>query len=246
MVMFKRLLPFSFVLIFNLWLWKILAFDITLGLVVVLASIFLWLGLQNIKKFYFYTLIVLFSLLIFFQWKTSFKTSLTFRNDNEKVIQQEWLKAYPPIYIKIAGKTIWIPIAHWLEQRKEFLVFYKIEENFSEIVDPNLYFFANHPRERVGVKEFEKFPYILLPVFIVGLFSIKKKNLKEVLLGLSPVVLISLIGNSNSIGPFALFPFFAAVISMGLVPIFSKKQFLIPGMVAFILVFIQVFAYAKY
>ena len=211
-----------------------------------LASIFLWLGFQENKKFYFYISTVLFSLLLFFQWKTSFITSLTYRNDNEKVIQQEWLKAYPPIYIKIDGKTIWIPIAHWLEQRKEFLVFYKLEENFSEVVDPNLFFFTNHPRERVGVREFEKFPYILLPIFIVGLFSIKKKNLKDVLLGLSPVVLISFIGNSNPMGPFALFPFFAAIISIGLAPNFSKKQFLIPFVALFILVFIQSFAYAKY
>lgn len=244
--MFKKFLPLLFVFVFNFWLWKILSFNIALGLVIVLASIFLWLEIQENKKFYFYTLIVLFGLLLFFQWKTSFKTSLIYRNDNEKVIQQEWLKAYPPIYIKIAGKTIWIPIAHWLEQRKESMVFYKIEENFSEVIDPNLFFFANHPRERVGVIEFEKFPYILLPIFIVGLFSIKKKNLKDLLLGLSPIVLISFIGNSNPIGPFALFPLFAAVISIGLAPIFSKKQFLIPFIAVFILVFIQIFAYAKY
>jgi len=243
---FKKLLLLGFVLISSLWIWKIFNFNFLLGSVVVLTSIFLWLGLLTSKNSYYYLYVLFFIPLVFFQWKTSFKTPITYLNENEKLIQRIRLNAYPPFSLKIGGKTIWIPIAHWLEQRKEAILFYKLEENFSEVVDPNLYFFANHPRERVGVVEFEKFPYILLPTFLLGIFSIKKRNLKYILLGLSPIILISFIGNSNPIGPFALFPFFATVISLGLLPIFSKKIFLVTGLVAFVLVFIQVFAYATY
>lgn len=44
----------------------------------------------------------------------------------------------------------------------------KFEVNFFETVDLNNYFFANHPLERVGVKETEKFYSWLLPFFIIG------------------------------------------------------------------------------
>lgn len=44
-----------------------------------------------------------------------------------------------------------------------------MEINFFESADLNNYFFANHPLERVGVKETEKFYSGLLPLFVVGL-----------------------------------------------------------------------------
>ncbi len=211
--------------------------SIPLGLIIIATSIAIWLGIKTNKKIYFYLSIIFVAILLLLQWKTSSKNSLTFLNDNEKLNQIVRLRAYPPSNI---------PIANWLELRKETLALYKIEANISEVVDPNLYFFANHPRERVGVIEYEKFPYILLPVFIIGLLSLKRQNLKYILLSTSPIVLNSIIGNSNPVGPFTLFPFFATTISLGLIPIFSKKIFLIPFLILFTLVFIQIYAYSKY
>lgn len=235
--MVRKLFPLGFVTIFNLWLWKILDFNLLMGILVIITSIFLWLSFSVGKKYFFYIALGLFILLIFAQWQTSYKTPITYLNENEKLIQQTRLRAYPPLFYKI-------PVANWLEQRKEAIFFYKLEENFSEAIDPNLYFFANHPRERIGVVEFEKFPYILLPVFILGLFSLQKKDGNNILLGLSPLVLISIVGNSNPAGPFALFPFFAVTISRGLEHLLAKKKLLIYGLAAFVLVFIQIFAYA--
>lgn len=233
----KKLIPLIFVLIFNLWIWKIFSFSFLIGTLTVLASLSLYLSLQTNKKKYLYILILLFVFLLFFQYKTSSKNSLTFLNDNEKLQQQIRLRGYPPSRI---------PIANWLENRKETLIFYKLEANISEVVDPNLYFFANHPRERVGVVEYEKFAYILIPFFILGLFSIKKKNIKTLLISISPFVLISVIGNSNPVGPFSLFPFLSSFTGIGLIPVFSKRKYLIPFLIIFALVFIQTLAYAKY
>lgn len=227
---FKKLIPLIFVLIFNLWIWKILSFSVPIAVLVILASVSLYY-----KKFGLSLLLII--LLLFFQYKTSSKNSLTFLNDNEKLQQQIRLRGYPPSKI---------PIANWLENRPEALIFYKLEANLSEVVDPNLYFFANHPRERIGVIEYEKLPYILLPFFILGILSIKKRDLKTLLLSISPFILISVIGNSNPAGPFSLFPFLTSFTAIGLVPIFDKRKYLFPFLTLFTLVFIQTIAYAKY
>jgi hypothetical protein len=102
-----------------------------------------------------------------------------------------------------------LPVAHWLEERPETIAVYRLTQNFSEIVDPNMYFFANHPRERVGINEVEKFPYILLPLFVYGvilLVSGKQHGLFIVSLGV-PALYYVLYGTGNGLEPFLLFPF---------------------------------------
>jgi hypothetical protein len=245
-VSFKRIIPLAFVLIFNLWIWRIFNFNIFIAVIVLASSVFLWLSITTDKKLYFYLSLASFAILIFSQFKTSSINPLTFLNDNEKLQQVERMRGYPPFKISVLGKSFWIPAANWLEKRNETVVYYKILNNFSEIADLNIYFFANHPRERVGTREFEKFPYILLPLFLLGLLNIKKKNIKELLLSLSPMILVSIIGNSNPMGPFSLFPFIATYTSLGVSYISANKKLVIVGLILFILVFIQVIAYAKY
>lgn len=233
----KKIIPLAFVLLFNLWLIKIFEFSFLIALTVVLASFFIYLTIQTNKKNYFVLSILFIFVLSMFQYETSSINSLTFLNENEKTEQRQKMTGYPRSLFRFAN---------WLEQRKEALVFYKIEENFSEVIDPNLYFFANHPRERVGVSESEKFPYILLPFLVLGLLSIKKEDLKILLLSFSPIVLISLIGNSNPAGPFSLFPFFASYTAVGLKPVFENKKYLFIFLLIFTLVFIQAVSYETY
>ena len=97
--------------------------------------------------------------------------SLTLLNNDQIRIKDMRLKSYPPVYLTFDTKTLWIPVAHWFEERKESIAFFRILKNVSETVDLNLYFFANHPRERVGYNEFEKFPYIFIPAFLAFLTS---------------------------------------------------------------------------
>lgn len=210
----------------------------------ILVSVFLWFGFDTKSKATFYTSICLYILIFLFQYKNSFVAPLTNLDTNEKLTQEIRLNAYPPFPITLGEKTIYIPIANWFEQRKETISVYKIGKNFSEIIDPNLYFFTNHPREKTGAKEFEKFSYILLPVFILGLFEIKKRQIKYIFLTISPIILISIIGNNSPIGPFSLFPFFALIISLGFKKITSSRKFLIFKLILFLLVFIQTITYA--
>jgi len=203
-----------FVLLANFWIWRILFNSVPLGLLVLASSIFLYLSFKRSSKKYFFAFLVLFSLLLIFQWKTTSKESLVELSNDEQRVQQMRLKEYPPIRISIA---------HWFENREESIAFFRILENFSETIDPNLYFFANHPRERVGINEFEKFPYIFLPLFFYGLvLSVAER--RKLVLGMSfilPVVLISIIGHKNQLGPFSLFPFLAVSITHGLELLFQ-------------------------
>jgi len=209
---------FVFVLLGNFWIWKILFYSAPLGLLVLVSSVFLYLSFKRSLKKYFFAFLVLFSLLLVFQWKTTSEESLVELSNDEQRVQQMRLKEYPPVFFKIGRKTAWIPLAHWFEGREESIAFFRILENFSETIDPNLYFFANHPRERVGINEFKKFPYIFLPLFFYGLvLSVTER--RKLVLGMSfvlPVVLISIIGHKNQLGPFSLFPFLAVSIIHGL------------------------------
>ena len=203
-----------FVLLANFWIWRILFNSVPLGLLVLASSIFLYLSFKRNSKKYFFAFLVLFSLLLIFQWKTTSEESLVELSNDEQRVQQMRLKEYPPIRISIA---------HWFENREESIAFFRILENFSETIDPNLYFFANHPRERIGINEFEKFPYIFLPLFFYGLvLSVAER--RKLVLGMSfilPVVLISIIGHKNQLGPFSLFPFLAVSITHGLELLFQ-------------------------
>lgn len=237
--MINKYIPLTFVLIFNLWIYQILSVNLFVGVCVVFASISLWKMFQTNKNFYFQLSLVFFILLLFFQYKTSDVSPLTFLNENEKLEQQVKLRAY-------SGKIFILPMANWLELRNETVAFYRIENNVAEVLDPNLYFFANHPRERIGVIEKEKFPYILLPALLLGLFSLRKKDARLLLLGISPLVLISGIGNSNPMGPFSLFPFLAVMIAVGVEKIIAQKKLRTFAIVIFLLVFIQAVAYTKY
>lgn len=211
----------------NLWIWRILTQNPLISILLVVALILV------IRKSFLFAALAMF-LVIFFQIKTTQTISLTgISNDDRRVIDMR-LRAYPPQFLRVG---------YWLEERKESRALYKISQNFFENLDPNLYFFANHPRERVGIREFEKFPYILLPIFFIGVIKLLSK--KELVFWLIyfflPLVTLSLIGNQNNLGPFSLFPFFTVSIAEGLRQTRSLNKWI--SVIVFILVFIQIISY---
>lgn len=233
-----------FVLLFNYWIYKIFSINFFVGLIILVFTFLLYKYLKEKGKKIPKKLIILFLFVLLLQMLSTQKQSLVnISNDNRREIDMR-LKAYPLKYLRIG---------HWLEERKESIAFSRVLNNFFENIDPNLYFFNNHPRERVGVKEFEKFPYVLFPVFLVGLLKIVKDKNKKILtlFYAIPIILLSFFGNLNPMGPFSVFPFFAITISEGLKPIYiwinKRSRFLkISIYVLFFLIFIQGFLYEIY
>jgi hypothetical protein len=210
----------------NLWIYKIFALNFVLGILILLVAVLL---LKNNKFFW-----LLFIPILLIQIQTTNKTSLTaISNDDRRVIDMR-LRAYPAKLLRLG---------YWLEERKESIIFNRVTTNFFENIDPNLYFFANSPRQRVGIKEFEKFPYILLPFFLLGLFDLilKKNKMFWLISFLAPLIVLSIIGNNNSLGPFSLFPFITVSIYEGLKKLRSK--YLTIFIIVLALVMVQIISY---
>lgn len=230
----------------NLWIWKALIVNPLIALVMFSSTICLY----NHKRMYL-LFVLTFTATLVLQFLTTNITSLTSLDNDQKRIQSMRLEEYPPVKINLFDKTLWLPVAHWYEGRKESIAFFRIITNFSENIDPNLYFFANHPRQRVGIQEFEKFPYILLPIFLMGILISLKSWKKEVFFIslFIPLFVLSLIGNNNSLGPFVLFPFLAVAISFGLEKFRKFKKgsmFLLLFWCLLIINLIQILSYAIY
>lgn len=205
----------GFIIFTSFWFWKILNYNLFLSFILILTTFTTYRNFNS--RIIGVTGILLFTILLLFQVKFTEISNLTTLNNNEITIQQQRINEYPQAKITLFNKTIWVPIANWFELRKESIVINKITENFSEVIDLNLYFFANHPRERNGVGEFEKFHYLFVILFLVGIFgSINSCDKKWfALYFLLPVFMISFIGNKNPLGSFSLFPFIVVMISAG-------------------------------
>jgi hypothetical protein len=197
-------------------------------------------------------------LLLIYQYSTTNVKPLTYLTEQERVVQLRRLNEYPPVKLTLLGKTIWIPLAHWLEQRPETLALYRIQSNLKEVLSPNLYFFANHPNERVGVKEHEKFPYILLPFFVLGVLLLDFKKNKTILsfFIFAPILLVALAGTYFDVEPISIFPFIAASSALGIEYAWAKVSKLIPTklrggttgvtLILYALVLIQIWLFDKF
>lgn len=215
----------SFVVVFfgNYWIWKIVAEYPLLAFLLLLSSVSLFIVLRKQLRLFVLIFQIAFVSILFIQWFTTDKIPLTYLNNHDQYIQQMRLKQYPPVKFSVLDKTIWIPMAHWFEGRTESIAFHRLSNNLSWAIDINLYFFANHPRQRVGIKEFEKFPFLVLPLFIYGVFSALKVRKKLMFLSiLPPIILISFIGHRNGLGPFSLFPVFVASIAYAMKKLHMK------------------------
>lgn len=221
---------FIFIVLSNFWIWRIFATNAWVGLLIVLASLTL-----NFASKWFYLL--LFALLII-QVGYS-KITLPWKiNTYQYQIQQQRLNEYPPI--------TWLPIAHWLEQRPEAVIFYRVKENLFEVVDINHYFFSGYPRPSSINQEFIKLPYILLPLFIVGFFTFKKYDRKIIAAFIAPVFLASIIGWNNSLGIFSFMPFLFLAIANGLNRCLQLRLLIILFLLLYAASFIQLYSYARY
>ena len=202
----------------NFWIYRIYNTSPLIFFAVVAATVLAYLLVSvpgKGRKFLGFPFLVLIALLLFFQGQTTLKRDLThFTNDQVRVKDMR-LREYPSRFLRLG---------HWFEERPEFVSFFRMQENLSETVDPNLYFFGNHPRERVGLTEFEKFPFLYLPLFVFGVFVLvdKKKYPFFALSFFLPLAFAVFWGSDNSIGQFSFFPFFAVCIWAGMNRLYEK------------------------
>lgn len=202
--MIKPSIAILIVFVTSYWSWEIFSFNFYLFLLVLITSTILYILILNpSKKLLGIFWIFLFSILII-QFITTKNPNLSYITPTEEQLLNSRRTQLPTTF----GRYL---------QSKPTNMFYKFQQNFFRTSDINIYFFAEHPRERAGIKEFNKFHFICLPFFLIGIFiSLKSRSWQLLLALLIPMILLSIIGPDNPLGPFSLYPFFAVSIALGL------------------------------
>ena len=207
------------VILLNPWWWIIIQRNFLAGLLVFSLSLVLYLYFWQIESRVLLILLVIFTLILFFlSVRAAFDESI-FRNSALDI--QQYNKRHE-FYSNDLGKLY----------KNRFILTYfkdynfpisKIQRNFFNNLDPNLYFFASHPRERLGIEEFQKYLPIFLPLFLIGMFHFIFAPVTKILIYLISVFLLSsIISPKYNLGPVLIFPFINLMITIGIILSWKK------------------------
>lgn len=202
------------VIMLNPWWWIILQRNLWVGLLVFSLSLVVFVYFWQIKsRALFLLLLVLTMTLIFMTAREAFDESI-FKASALDI--QQYHKRHE-FYANGLGKIYTNRFS--LTYFKEYnLPLYKLQRNFFANLDPNLYFFASHPRERLGVEEFKKYSPIFLPFFLVGtLFSIYVLSPAILIYSISILLLSSVVSSKYYLGPILFFPLLNYLITIGII-----------------------------
>lgn len=200
----------------NFWIWRIIKTDLLLGFALISLSVTL-IYIVKIKfnqNFFLITLI----LTLFISTKlliTGFDNNLIILSPD----QQKQLGERHGYFAIDLGK---------LFQNKFVLRFYKdvypylniYGSNIFNNLSPNLYFFANHPREREKVEEFSMYPSIFVIPFLVGVIYFF--NSSNLIIGyvMFTFLITGFIKQTYIFGPVLFFPLINLIISIGFLKIY--------------------------
>ena len=192
----------------NEWIWRVAAVNITIFILLFLSSIFLF---KKLKHYFLLTFI----LLLYFQISTTSFQSLILLDNDDQRIKSERIQFYNPSnhYMRVLFARF--NLKELLEGNFNTAK-NRLERNFFETIDSNVYFFAGHPRERVWANDFEKFPFIFIVPFLIGVYlAVIEKEKFLILFAIISLIVLTYFGHKNPLGPFILFPFFVYLINKG-------------------------------
>lgn len=208
------------VILLTPWWWVIIQRNILVGLLVLSLSLVVFIYFWRIRSRALFLLLLVLTMTLFFIIVREVFDESIFRNSALNIQQ---LNKRHEFYAKGLGKvyTNRISLTYF---NKFNLPLSKLQSNFFSNLDLNLYFFASHPRERLGVEEFEKYLPMFLPFFLLGFLYIIYKPLLKFLICVIAISLISSIISPNyNLGPVLFFPIINFMITVGL--ILSMKIF---------------------
>lgn len=155
--------------------------------------------------------LIILLVVIFSPW-----TYVILSNPIPQIDQSLWQHSPEEIFLLNQRRSFY-PFFGQLFQNKFTLSLNKFKGNLFYNLDPNLYFFATHPRERLGIKEFEKFPALFLPLFLIGFFLFLKKSSPKVIIFVFVTLFLSaFISPASFSGPIVMYPVIVYLISLGL------------------------------
>lgn len=209
------------IILLNPWWWIIVRKDLTISVLAFVLSITFCYMFYNRSKIIFLSFLVLISLLIIICLKQGFDESIL----KISALEEQRLNKRHEFYAHNLGKiyTNRISLSYYKFYSFSLL---KLERNFFGNLDPNLYFFASHPRERPGIDEFEKYTPIFVPFFLIGfIYSIYRPKLKIVAYFITALFISSFISPNYNLGPVLFFPLINFVMTIGLLRCLIGKIF---------------------
>lgn len=206
--MIRRIIISLFVCLGNFWIWFIFSRNAWIGVSLVVETILFNLITLRFNKKLFIPFVAIYLLLVIYLLKTGFDSDIWRKTPTETLTlsqRYEYLatdlgKIYKNRFLIFYHENIFSPL-------------YKIQSNLFPNLDINLYFFASHPREREKVHEYEKYPFILWPFFLFGVYLSFKKVSKIFFYYLLISLLVSAFIKQNIIfGPILFFPLINVVL----------------------------------
>lgn len=203
------------VILFNFWIWNIIQKNLAVAIMLILLTFLLFLLIMERKlKIWVLTIVfILFFLLFFIIIKSDFDKGIQhFTPEDQVRLNERHLYYAQELGAIFLNRKI-------LNYYKNYsLQVYKLEGNLFSNLDLNLYFFASHPRERAGVSEFEKFPPLLLPFFIIGtLLLIYWGSIRAAIYLVAATFVGSFITQNYILGPILFFPLISVCIAIGII-----------------------------
>lgn len=193
--------------LFNSWIWVILMKSILLAAILFICTL------------------TLFSLMCFFNGRVLLLLSscflITYLIYIKLFFNPIWELSPTDIYKINFQRTEYPKVLGSIFQNKAIYSLNLLKERVFSVLDLNLYFFASHPRENHS--DFEKYNFVLLPLFIFGIFTLTKRHLKIVcfyLLFALSVYIFSF--TSSELGPFLFFPLTSAITAKGFLTIWTR------------------------
>lgn len=207
------------------WTWRVSSYSLWGVVVAILVTfVLLKITLKYSKKAVFIFLVLMSVLAIFQHASTKVSALDLVSNDDRRLIDLR-MRAYPPVYFGVLGKTIWIPAAHWLEEKPYLLIGNRFVTNVFENLDLNQYFFAGHPKERLNSIDFDKYYYLFLPLLLMGWFNLaNKKGSVYWSSFFVSLFLLGVWGNQSPVGPLILYPFLSVGIVSGTKVLIAKYE----------------------
>lgn len=223
---FKKDFLIIFIALTTPWAWKMINYNVFLCLLLILITIIL-VKLLLIDRLQ-HTILILILCCVFLvvsviNLQLGFDQNLRKLNVNEEVKLNERHQYYAR---ELGGLFLNRFSLNYYKNYNPY--FYKLERNFFSVLDPNLYFFASHPRERGGINEFEKFPSLYFIFFIMGIiYSLKLRSLLAMLYLLFAASISGFISPAFELGPILFFPFVTALTALGVIYSVALLMYLI-------------------
>jgi hypothetical protein len=224
----KRYLILIFFTAANFWIWQIFSNNLVLGFILLTLELGLFfLSTQkNLEKKYkkalsisiFFVLVLSAFLLI----KNNFDKTLSSLSPTEVDTFNRRHSYLAEGLGKVLGNRYLL----------RFYRFYgttvsKYERNIFYSLDPNLYFYRSHPREKVGIDEYNKYSPFVLPFFVIGIlfliiFYRDYKFLIAYFIG--ALLATGFISPNYRLGPVLIFPFMNIILYFGFAAIVAKVK----------------------